>query len=1172
MKTQMRISVLGRVTFALLLGLLLSGVGGWNPAALQAAPVTGAGWLPFGERTGAETPEMNLLQADLRHLELSADLPGCQFETVTVNGTAYTRLSGDGYSHFAAVGAPDLPVLRQEVEIPWGASVKVEVLDSKMTESTLNELKLERLYPRQAPAVKLPGGTPPFALDQQIYARAGFAPDALIVVGQPYVVRGHRLVSVEVRPVAYDPAAGKVRFYQQVHFRLQLSGSNVAVSLSNRTKYASPLFDNSLAPQVLNYNLGQATPKTTALGYLIIVADAYYDALQPFVQLQQARGFDVTVTKLSQLPGSTKEQIKTYIQTAYDSWSVRPSYVLLVGDTDTIPAWSSVESSGKYTDLYYYTMDGTSDWHPDVGRGRFPVRSAAQTTAMVNKYVAYAQLVGTEPWLKKAAFIATCDNYQVAEPTHNYVISTHTGPKGYTGIFPSDPQVGGDKIYCVGTNGTATNITNAANDGRWAIIYSGHGSETGWADGNVSYSQAQVQALNATGVTPFVASHACVTGSFNQTECYAETWVLQENKGALVMWASSHNTYWDEDDVLEKKMFDSLFVAGVEHPDVAAMTDFGLRAVETAYSDSARYYWEAYQVFGDPSVRIFLDPERPSFALSVTPSQLSICNSGVLTTSVRIESLRDYSSTVELTVGPLPAGITAGIVPASFQAPFTATLTLNVSPAVAGGDYTLTVTATDHVSLTQTGLIHLRVAKVSPTAPVLITPTEGMTNTAFAPAFQWGAVALADQYRFRLARTPFFAPTVVDVSNLSGLDYTSSTILESGRCYWWQAQSSNICGAGDWAEPWHFAVMSRANLFIDDMEAGAGKWSHQAASGTDRWAIVSTSSHGGANAWLVPDDATVTDSRLWTTTPITLDNNSELTFWHKYAFEGTSTGYDGAVLEISTDGGSSWIDLGPRITSGGYNGTVSSAYNNPLGGRNAWITDLVTWTKVTVDLSSYGGQAVLLRWRLGCDSSTGDTGWFIDDVAISAPMALAAPATVESVAPGGALSTAVTTLTITGTGFSEVPALKLGNTWLSSTLVNSTTLTAIVPAGMAGGAYALTIYNGDCQPTVVQNAFTVSEVLAPITGVSAWSSGVTSLGQETSFSATITAGSPVTYTWAFGDGETGVGGVVKHRYLVAGNYTAMVTASNSLGAVTATTSVSVRGNIFTYLPIVVRTK
>ena len=280
-------------------------------------------------------------------------------------------------------------------------------------------------------------------------------------------------------------------------------------------------------------------PPNTAVGYLIITADAYYDAMLPFVSLRESRGFDVTMTKTSQIPGgATTTNIQTYIRTAYTTWPVPPAYVLLVGDTNTIPGWASV-SAGEITDLYYGTMDasGTTDWHPDLGRGRFPVRSAAQVTIMVNKYLAYAELTGEEAWLNDISFPATCDNYTVAEGTHNYVIGTHTAPSDYWGTFPNNPQAGGDKLYCVTYSAAHQNLIDAFNQGRWAIIYSGHGSWSGW---EMSFTSTDVTNLTHYGIFPFVVSHACISGDYEETEVYGETWVLQDNKGALAFWGSSN--------------------------------------------------------------------------------------------------------------------------------------------------------------------------------------------------------------------------------------------------------------------------------------------------------------------------------------------------------------------------------------------------------------------------------------------------------------------------------------------------------------------------------------------------------------------------------------------------------------------------------------------------------
>jgi PKD repeat protein len=82
-----------------------------------------------------------------------------------------------------------------------------------------------------------------------------------------------------------------------------------------------------------------------------------------------------------------------------------------------------------------------------------------------------------------------------------------------------------------------------------------------------------------------------------------------------------------------------------------------------------------------------------------------------------------------------------------------------------------------------------------------------------------------------------------------------------------------------------------------------------------------------------------------------------------------------------------------------------------------------------------------------------------------------------------------------------------------------------------------------------------------IAGLTAINDSPTRLGDTTTLSASITAGTNVTYEWDLGDSQADVGDVVGHTYPAAGVYTAVVTASNSAGLSTATTIVTVEEEI-----------
>jgi hypothetical protein len=1057
------------LALSLVICFLIGGVLMVKDSAAQADP----GWLSFDKVSGPASPELILLDHSPQSIELQTSLPGAHVETVWVGGQTFTRLSGEGYGFPTLTGHPELPVLRREVEIPFGAQIAIELVSAQYIDVSLAELGLHTIYPMQPSQIKLERTAAlPFTLDVDAYTRGDFSPTNPLSVRQPYIVRGHRILPVEVWPVAYDPVAGTLRLYSQVTFRLRLEGADMILTGQMAQRYASSEFDRSLSQRVLNFNQGLDMLVIEAAGYLIITADAYYDAIQALAVLRASRGFEVTVTRLSELPGNTAQDIKNYIQTAYETWIVPPSYVLLVGDTNTIPTWEGPEIKTS-TDLYYVTMDGAEDWHADIGRGRFPVRSAEQTTYMVDKYLAYANLTGVEPWLKTTSFPATCDLYEIAEGSHNYVIDTYTLPGGWTGDFPTDLNPGGDQLYCVTYGATNQDLIDAFDQGRWAIVYSGHGNYDGWEMG---FDPVDVANLTNAGMFPFVASHSCLTGDFGEMEeVFGETWVLGDNQGALAFLGSSTYTYWNEDDTLERTYFDTLFSGVQPPPDLWMMTEAGLAGVEAAYPDMALYYRETYNLLGDPAIKLFLQPDLPTFTLSVAPTSHEVCVSGEVSSTVEIGSALGYAETVTLEIGVLPANVSASFDPANAAAPYTATFTLDVTPGTVDGDYSIEIIASDDSELTHTTPVDLRVVTSAPAQPTLVFPPDASFDQHLLPLFGWAAPTLIHSQLFQLADSALFETLPVYTPIESGTTYQLTTPLEGGRCYWWRVVASNACGIGEWSIPFHFATAALDVSFGDDIESGAGNWSHVAEDGKDNWAITTDQSHSPTHAWYVPDAEKITDTRLWNTTPVAIGPGETLSFWHRYQIEEN---FDGAVLEISTDGGGTWADLGPYITANGYTGTISTNYQNPLGGQEAWTGDRTEWTEVTVDLGSFTGQNINIRWRLGSDRMVGAKGWYIDDVRIASVLPLAPAPTLLSISEDHFPGDSAVEVIIAGTGFGGIPSLRVGDTWLEAlTVVDENTISAIVPAGLLPGTYDLTLYNGDCQEAILADALTIDTII-----------------------------------------------------------------------------------------------
>jgi hypothetical protein len=131
------------------------------------------------------------------------------------------------------------------------------------------------------------------------------------------------------------------------------------------------------------------------------------------------------------------------------------------------------------------------------------------------------------------------------------------------------------------------------------------------------------------------------------------------------------------------------------------------------------------------------------------------------------------------------------------------------------------------------------------------------------------------------------------------------------------------------------------------------------------------------------------------TADIAVPNNPAAKLSFRNLFNTEST-FDGLVLEISIAGGAfqDILAAGGTFASGGYNSTLSTGFDNPLPGRQAWtglsggsaasptyITTVVNFPAAAL------GQNVKLKWRQGSDSSVAPTnpGSRIDSIAISAP-------------------------------------------------------------------------------------------------------------------------------------------------------------------------------------------
>ena len=167
--------------------------------------------------------------------------------------------------------------------------------------------------------------------------------------------------------------------------------------------------------------------------------------------------------------------------------------------------------------------------------------------------------------------------------------------------------------------------------------------------------------------------------------------------------------------------------------------------------------------------------------------------------------------------------------------------------------------------------------------------------------------------------------------------------------------------------------------FQDNLENGTAAYTTQSPIGPFSWSLSSTRVNSPVNAWFAPDPNEQSDQFLILPNVSGITAQTFLSFWHLY---NTEANWDGGVLEISSDAGVTWNDAGALITQNGYNSTINNNPQSTISGRQAWSGGSGSYIQTIVDISSFAGQTIDIRWRMASDQIVSGEGWYVDDIFI----------------------------------------------------------------------------------------------------------------------------------------------------------------------------------------------
>jgi len=644
---------------------------------------------------GSKLPQESLISAsgEGQSVILEFEMSGYDLSSVEIDGSNYTTVMVPGQVPRMVRGFPELPVLNASVVVPGIGAPDFKILEEEWIEIAVDPVRPSKgHFSRNIDPATV---THVFA---DLYFQGGQWPLETATLGDPFIVRDLRGVTLQLNAFRYDASRGVLLVLRRAVVEVATSGTGVNEKPTTAS-VQNPEFQRIYRGLFVNYGSDKYATVPHPGRMLVVVNDALQGAIAPFVEWKQQRGIPVEVITTSSVGGSVSG-IQTAITTRYNDPDGL-TYVVLVGDIAQIPTHIGT-AEGNGSDPTYAMVDG-SDFYADLFVSRISASNPTEVLTQINKFIRYERDPDTgaaADWYRKGSGLASNEGSPSDAQRADWVRTDLLG-YGFTDV---------DRIYQ--PTGTTANILNALADGRSVMYYIGHGSGTSWS--NPPFSNSNVPSLTNGWMQPWIIDVSCTNGTTTLNPCFAEAWLRAgtpaQPQGAIGMFSSWGLTAWVPPTVMMDEAID-LFVAETTAT-LGALYFYGcMKTLDTypGFGGEGHKLAEQYQIFGDCSLMV-----RSNAPTALTVAHASSIVLSAPSFDVSVPGVP--GATVALTRNGVLHG--SGVTDAAGDAVVTI-----VTPIDTPGDVTLTVTGFNLES-------HVAVLPTAAASLVVITPASIDANVA----------------------------------------------------------------------------------------------------------------------------------------------------------------------------------------------------------------------------------------------------------------------------------------------------------------------------------------------------------------------------------------------------------------------------------------------------------
>ncbi len=438
---------------------------------------------------------------------LEVEIPPVAVEEVAVNGQVYHEFLVEDSGWLGRPGEPDLPALQRLIEIPDRSDVQLTFLDGEYTMlSGLNPLPCQERMHTEA---DLPL---PWLQDEELYQRGGWYPVEHQALGEPALLRNHRVVKTSIFPVQVDPATGEARVWTSMRFEIGFEGQNPVNMKEFELAETSSWFRRLLAGRIFNpiaaadgamedmiYDTGLLPGNYVVFGRSFALAD---DSLQALLDWKRRKGHHVVTYDEGDVSFTTTG-IRNKIIDEYQSEHA-VDFVLLIGD---VGGTFDLPTHSTYYDHHYAKIEG-GDELGDVAVGRLSVDSQNQLATVANKirfYESEPYMVDSH-WLERAGFVVGSSACYLSMMTNSRGVAAEmVQRRQYSDI---------DTAWCVGSGNVIP----------WIEAGLSFYNYRGWV-GMEGLSMTEVQNMSQGTRMPVAGLYTCGTGDFDYSDDFSEAFL-----------------------------------------------------------------------------------------------------------------------------------------------------------------------------------------------------------------------------------------------------------------------------------------------------------------------------------------------------------------------------------------------------------------------------------------------------------------------------------------------------------------------------------------------------------------------------------------------------------------------------------------------------------------------